>query len=64
MGETLWTAPLDLEKAFDKVIHDTVFVSLLGNCVEIEVVAALQLGWENQSRLFPSLRDVRQGDHV
>ena len=69
----MWTASLDLEKAFDKVLHDRVFGSLLGTGVEIEVVAALQSLYQdlsayvqlergNQSRLFPILRGVRQGD--
>ena len=72
-GQTLWVASLDLEKAFDKVLHDHVFDSLLGTGVEVEVIQTLrkvysdmcayvQLEPGNRSRTFSILRGVRQGD--
>jgi len=72
-GETLWFASLDLEKAFDNVLHEHVFGSLCGTGIETEVVdtlqriysdlpAYVQLEPGNKSRTFPVLRGVRQGD--
>jgi hypothetical protein len=64
---------LDLEKAFDKVLHEFVFGSLLGTGVESEVVETLQRIYSDlsayvqlepgtRSRTFPVTRGVRQGD--
>ena len=72
-GETVWAASLDLEKAFDKVLHDVVFGSLSGTGVETDVIhclqslysdltAFVQLELGNRSESFPLLRGVRQGD--
>ena len=37
-GQTEWAASLDLEKAFDKVLHSFVFGSLAGTGVETDVI--------------------------
>jgi hypothetical protein len=72
-GETVWMASLDLEKAFDKVIHATVFEGLERSRIDPATISAIKdlyshqnafidLGTGARSRFFQILRGVRQGD--
>ena len=72
-GEEVWAASLDLEKAFDKVYHESVLSSLVDAGVESDVVlflwklyrqqqAYICLDSNDRSRLIDILRGVRQGD--
>ena len=47
-GEEVWAASLDLEKAFDKVLHSSVFDSLSEAGVEADVVRAMWRLYANQ----------------
>ena len=72
-GETVWMASLDLEKAFDKLLHTAVFEGL--ECTQIDPCtiaavrslythnrACIQVRGGSRSRVFSILRGVRQGD--
>ena len=72
-GETIWMASLDLEKAFDKVLHAAVFDALDDAEVDSCTVSAVRALYSNNkacirrtgganSRVFDILRGVRQGD--
>jgi len=72
-GEQIWLASLDLEKAFDKVLHEAVFDSLVDISVDYNIIwmlrslyshqcAHVQLDTDTRSRIFEILRGVRQGD--
>jgi hypothetical protein len=71
-GEEVWSASLDLEKAFDKVFFESVIASLTDTAVSTDVVAYLMKLYRQQgayvsiegasSRLIQILRGVRQGD--
>ena len=72
-GEEIWAASLDLEKAFDKVYHESVLDALLDASVDPDVVNFLAqmcrqqsayVCWDDgtRSRLLKILRGVRQGD--
>ena len=72
-GETVWMASLDLEKAFDKIIHTAVFEGLAKAGIDDCTIQAIRelyagqgayvdLGSGSRSRLFQILRGVRQGD--
>ena len=71
-GLNLWLASLDLEKAFDKVLHADVDAALRNASVDPSVIgfllhlhanqsAFVQIG-SSRSRLFKICRGVRQGD--
>ena len=73
MGETLFMAALDVEKAFDRVHTDDIFKSLLdsGTCNSIvrtlmyfykDLQARVILSDGAESRYFAVQRGVRQGD--
>jgi hypothetical protein len=66
-------ASLDLEKAFDKVVHEAVFEGLERSGIDPAIIAAIRglyseqnayidLGTGGRSRFFNILRGVRQGD--
>ncbi len=72
-NETVWMASLDLEKAFDKILHSAVFEGLQKAGVDEATIQAIRLRYSDQhayvqleanlrSRLFSILRGVRQGD--
>ena len=72
-GEEVWAASLDLEKAFDKVSHDSVLSAVQDAGIDREIVRFLWHSYRNQAayvslsaaakgRLFRILRGVRQGD--
>ena len=72
-GEELWVSTLDVEKAFDRVHHSSLFESLLASGMDISIVAALsrlytdlkasvELWPGEESRFFHVQRGVRQGD--
>ena len=72
-GEQLWIATLDVEKAFDRVHHSSLFEALIAGKVDASVVAALsrlyadlwasvELWPGEESRTFQVQRGVRQGD--
>lgn len=72
-GETVWMASLDLEKAFDKLVHTAVFTGLRRAGIDNTTVEAIRELYTNQtayvqldehtkSRLIDILRGVRQGD--
>jgi len=72
-GETLWIATLDVEKAFDRVHHSSLFEALMDFEVDASVVAALynlysglqasvEIWLGVESRRFQVQRGVRQGD--
>ena len=72
-GEEVWAASLDLEKAFDKVFHDSVFLALAEGTIDGQTTNALwkiyskqtayvRLGGDKRSEVFEILRGVRQGD--
>jgi hypothetical protein len=72
-GEEVWIASLDLEKAFDKVLHGSVFACLMEAHVQRDIIhvlwalygkqtAYVQLNGKLRSRVFLLLRGVRQGD--
>ena len=72
-GETVWMASVDLEKAFDKVIHEAVLRGLEFSGADAASIAAVKrmyseqyayidLGSGDKSRLFMIMRGVRQGD--
>ena len=72
-GQAVWCASLDLEKAFDKVLHSFVFQSLRASGVEPCIVkplcelyslqtAQVRMDGDTRSRAFKILRGVRQGD--
>lgn len=72
-GEELWLATLDVEKAFDRVHHSSIFGALLEGEVNMSIVAALRRMYSElkanvclwpgaESRSFNVERGVRQGD--
>jgi hypothetical protein len=72
-GEELWIATLDVEKAFDRVHHSSLFEALVSGAIDAPTMAALRrlyvdlhasVGlWPGQeSRHFAIQRGVRQGD--
>jgi len=72
-GETVWMASIDLEKAFDNIIHEAVFEGLARSGIDpcpiaaVEVMYAdqtayIDLGTGSKSKVFKILRGVRQGD--
>jgi hypothetical protein len=72
-GEEVWVASLDMEKAFDKVLHDSVFACLAEASVDSDILHALwqiytkqlayvKLDGDVKSEVFAVLRGVRQGD--
>jgi hypothetical protein len=72
-GENLWMATLDVEKAFDKMHHSSLFDALLQNGADVFAVAALRklyTGMKAYVQLWPGCesrritvdRGVRQGD--
>lgn len=72
-GEEIWSASLDLEKAFDKIFHASVLAALFEAGVDSSTVHFLKnlyaqqsayvcLHSSSKSRLFQILRGVRQGD--
>ena len=74
-GEQIWAVSLDLEKAFDKVLHSSVFDGLARAGVEPDIFRVLwdlyslqpahvRLDGDVRSRAFKILCDVRQGDHL
>lgn len=65
-------ASIDLEKAFDKIIHEAVFEGLAGSGIDPCSIAAVKvmyadqtayidLGTGSKSKVFKILRGVRQG---
>ena len=71
--ETTWVASLDLEKAFDKLLHSAVFEGLQRAGVDGSTIQAVRNLYSEQhayvqlepnlrSRCFSILRGVRQGD--
>jgi hypothetical protein len=71
-GVEVWAASLDLEKAFDKVYHNSVVEALMDAGIETDIVrflwqcyqqqsAYILLNADSKSRLFQILRGVRQG---
>ena len=72
-GEELWIATLDVEKAFDRVHHSSLFEALLSEGVDASIIACLYalysdlhasvMLWDGaESRSFEMQRGVRQGD--
>ena len=72
-GETVWMASLDLEKAFDKLVHTAVFHGLAAAGIDDITMEAIKdlyrqqhafvdLDEHTKSRLFRICRGVRQGD--
>ena len=72
-GLEVWAASLDLEKAFDKVSHESVFYSLCEANVDPDIIRVLcdlyrhqeayvQMDKTTHSRSFSIKRGVRQGD--
>jgi hypothetical protein len=72
-GQPLWIAALDVEKAFDRVHHSSLFAALLDTGIDVSIVSALRaLYWQMsgfvvlwqgaESRSFALQRGVRQGD--
>ena len=72
-GDTVWMASLDLEKAFDRLVHEAVFSGLCTAGVDATTMEAIrdlyaqqtayvQLDEQTRSRLLEVLRGVRQGD--
>ena len=72
-GESVWIASLDLEKAFDKVLHSAVFSGLREAGIEESLIKSIRQLYTEQfsfiqlephllSRYFSILRGVRQGD--
>jgi hypothetical protein len=72
-GESLWMASLDLEKAFDKVLHSALYQNLHAAGISDDDLQAIKTLYADQSayiqldpslrsRCFPILRGVRQGD--
>ena len=48
-GEEVWAASLDLEKAFDKVFHESVLTCLVDAGVDMEVVRYFWRLYRSQS---------------
>ena len=72
-GEQLWIATLDVEKAFDRVHHSSLFEALMAGKVDKSIIAALGRLYTDlrasvdvwpglQSREFQIQRGVRHGD--
>jgi hypothetical protein len=72
-GHELWMATLDVEKAFDKVLHAALFEALLSSGIDFALLAMLRKLYKDmaayvqavpgvESRRFSVRRGVRQGD--
>ena len=73
MGENLWVAALDVEKAFERLHHSVLFEALLDSSIDARIGSALRrlyydmkryvILWPGaESRTFDVQRGVRQGD--